>query len=152
MTYILSTTKNEIYPDELKREKENEDPSKVLFLELSIEVQFDKRDPFPFYINRMPHLDTNILFSVIFASIGSETLCIARATTNLSNMSSMLIFCKYELNSKIVNAPFHFIVEKDIWETKYFISLYILLTVIYMLTAMCMYYSCVFDCIYVYFM
>ena len=47
-----------IYPDELELKKENEDPCKALFLDLTMEVQdkksttvlFDKRDTFPLYM------------------------------------------------------------------------------------------------------
>ena len=73
---------NDIYSDELKLKKKNEDPCKVSFVELSTEVcdkqytteLFDKRDLFPFYINRMPYLDKNIPAKIFYASVGPKFL------------------------------------------------------------------------------
>ena len=73
---------NDIYSDELKLKKKNEDPCKVSFVDLSTEVcdkqytteLFDKRDLFPFYINRMPYLDENIPAKIFYASVGPKFL------------------------------------------------------------------------------
>ena len=45
------------------------------FLDLSVkaydrkEMQFDKRDAFSFYINRVPYLDRNIPSKIFYASV-----------------------------------------------------------------------------------
>ena len=41
---------------------------------------------FPFYINYMSYLDSNIPSKIFCASISSEVLRIARTTTDLNNM------------------------------------------------------------------
>ena len=64
---------NNVYSNELKLKKD-EDLCKALFLDLSIEVQdrvlntelFDKRDAFPFYINCMPNLDSNMPSKIFY--------------------------------------------------------------------------------------
>ena len=69
--------------------KEIEDPCKALFLNLSIEVHdrkffgklFNKRDAFPYFINRMPYLDSDIPSEIFYALIGSHILCIAKTAT-----------------------------------------------------------------------
>ena len=74
--------------------KEVENPCKASSLDHTIEVQdknfttelFDKRDALPFYINRMPYLDSNIPSKIFYASIGSEVLRITRTTMGLINM------------------------------------------------------------------
>ena len=63
------------------------------FLDLDITVKdgifiyklFDKRDAFPFYIVRMPHLSSNILKNIFYGSIFSEILRIARCTLLFSD-------------------------------------------------------------------
>ena len=60
--------------------KENEDPCKVSFLNISIEVLyrkfttelFDKRDAFHFNINCIPYLNSNIPSEIFYASIFSD--------------------------------------------------------------------------------
>ena len=59
---------NDIYPDEMKLKKENEDPCKVSFLDLPVEVHYrkfttdllDEKDAFFFYIICMLYLGSNI--------------------------------------------------------------------------------------------
>ena len=71
---------NEIYPGEMELNKENEDPCKASFLNISIEVLyrkfttelFDKRDAFHFYINCIPYLNSNIPSEIFYASIFSD--------------------------------------------------------------------------------
>ena len=78
----------------MKLKKENEDPCKALFLDLSIEVHdrmlttelTDKRDAFLFYINRTLNLDCNIPSKILYTSIGTEILHIVRITPDLINM------------------------------------------------------------------
>ena len=80
----------EIYPEELELGKENLDESEASFLDLSIKLKnnqfqvglFDKRDKFPFSIVRMPYKSSNIPSNIFYASIGAETLRIARASNN----------------------------------------------------------------------
>ena len=77
------------YPDELELKKKNEETCKISILHLWIEVYdrkctielTDKRDSFPFYISCMSYLDRNMPSKIFHASIGSEILRIARATT-----------------------------------------------------------------------
>ena len=73
-----------------KEVKENEDPCKTSFLDLSIKVRdkkfttklFDERDVFPFHINRMPYLNYNIPYKIFYASVDPEISLIARITTD----------------------------------------------------------------------
>ena len=84
---------NGIYPDE--------NLYKFSFLGLSIEVHnkkfttnfFDKRDAFLFHINRIPYLTSRNNLKILYASIGSEILPIARTTSNLINKLTLVIFC-----------------------------------------------------------
>ena len=50
---------NNIYPDELELKKDNEDPYIISLRKFNTKL-LDKRDAFPFYINRIPHVDSNI--------------------------------------------------------------------------------------------
>ena len=84
-TYVLSAITNlkiinnysDIYPDEIKFKRENEDPCKASFLTISIEAHgrkfptglLDKRDAFPIYINRISYLGSNIPSKLFYASI-----------------------------------------------------------------------------------
>ena len=82
---------NLIYPDELELKNENKDLCKASFLDLTIDVHdrkftsnlFDKRYAFPFYISRMPNLDSNMPSKVFYTLIGSEILRIVRTTIDL---------------------------------------------------------------------
>ena len=64
----LESNYSDIYCGELKLKKENENPCKDLFLDLSLECHgkkiinriFDDRDVFSIYINCTPYLDRNI--------------------------------------------------------------------------------------------
>ena len=53
---------------------------------------FDEKDVFPFYINDMPYLDSNILSKIFNASVSLEILYIA-TDNNRSDYDKMLIFC-----------------------------------------------------------
>ena len=100
MTYILLTIMNLkiivmiITVMRWNSRKKIEYPCRASFLDLSIEVHdtkcttelFGKRDAFPFYINYMPHFDSNIPFRIFYASIGSEILLTPRIKTDLINM------------------------------------------------------------------
>ena len=50
----------------------------------------DKIDPFPFHVNRMPYLDSNIASKIFHVSIGSEILSISRTTTHLTSIKAGL--------------------------------------------------------------
>ena len=86
----------QIYPEELELKKENIGHHEASFLDLSIKIAnkkfttklFDKRDSFPFYINRMPFLDSNMPSKIFYASIGSEILRIVRTTTELNDLKN----------------------------------------------------------------
>ena len=76
-----------IYPPELELKVEHQGMH-ATFLELDINIidnmfvykLFDKRDSFPFFIVRMPYLDSNIPSFVFYGSFKSEILRIAKNT------------------------------------------------------------------------
>ena len=76
-----------IYPKELELKIEHQGEH-ATFLDLDITISegkfvyklFDKRDAFPFFIVRMPHLDSNIPPHIYYGSVLSEFLRIARCT------------------------------------------------------------------------
>ena len=81
-----------IYPKELELKIEHQG-THATFLDLDITIKdnifiyklFDKRDAFPFFIVRMPHLSSNIPSSIFYGSFFSELLRIARCTLMLSD-------------------------------------------------------------------
>ena len=82
-----------IYSKELQLKVEHHG-THATFLDLDITVEnnifryklFDKRDAFPFFIVRMPHLDSNIPSKIFYSSIYSEILRISRCTLFLEDM------------------------------------------------------------------
>ena len=78
----------EIYPPELELKKENLTDDSATFLCLSIKIEdrrfiyklFDKRDDFPFFIVRMPHMSSNIPQSIFYSALVGEFLRIGRST------------------------------------------------------------------------
>ena len=83
---------NDVHPNQLVIKKEDEDPCETSFLYLAIEV-YDRKlttkillDTFPFYINCIPYLHSKISYKMFRASVGSEIVRIARATTYLINI------------------------------------------------------------------
>jgi len=84
----------DIYPEELDLKKENANNTEASFLDISITIDnkrfstklYDKRDSFPFYINRVPFLESNIPSKIFYASVSSEILRIARTTSDLHNL------------------------------------------------------------------
>ena len=76
-----------IYPKELELKIEHQG-THATFLDLDITIinktfvykLFDKRDAFPFFIVRMPHLCSNIPSSIFYGSVFSEFLRIARCS------------------------------------------------------------------------
>ena len=82
----------EIYPPELELKLEHHGTS-ATFLDLHIEIKdnkfiyklFDKRDKFPFFIVRLPQLNSNIPSTIFYGSIMSEFLRIARCTLNIED-------------------------------------------------------------------
>ena len=71
------------------------------FLELDITIVdnmfiyklFDKRDDFPFFVVRMPYLDSNIPSFVFYGSFKSEVLRIAKNTLRYEDfLNSMISF------------------------------------------------------------
>ena len=87
-----------IYPEELQLGKENTDKHKASFLDLNIKIKdgkfqfglFDKRDSFPFSIVRMPDKSSNVPSSIVYSSIGAESLRIARASNNPESFSTAI--------------------------------------------------------------
>ena len=83
----FSSSFNKIYPQDLSLKVEHEG-THATFLDLDITIKdgifvyklFDKRDKFPFFIIRMPHLSSNIPSSIFYGSVFSEFLRIARCT------------------------------------------------------------------------
>ena len=83
----FSKSYKNIYPKELELKLEHHGKH-ATFLDLDIKIEhgifiyklFDKRDKFPFFIVRMPHLQSNIPSSIFYGSIFSEFLRIARCT------------------------------------------------------------------------
>ena len=79
-------TYKEIYPEVLELKCENEG-NQATFLDLEVNVYngqytyslFDKREKFPFYIIRMPHLHSNIPKYVFYGTIYAEILRLAKA-------------------------------------------------------------------------
>ena len=77
----------DIYPPELELKVEHHG-NHATFLDLDITLidgkcvykLFDKRDAFPFFIVRMPHLSSNIPSFIFYGSFMSEILRIARST------------------------------------------------------------------------
>ena len=98
----------ETYPDAPELLKENEDPRKSSILDLLIKFHdrkftsdlIDERYFFPFYINRLPYMDSNITSKTFCASISSEILHISGTTTDLIIMVAranlLLIWMKKE--------------------------------------------------------
>ena len=83
---------NEIYPEELDLKVESMG-THASFLNLDIEILdgkfiyklFDKRDSFPFFIVRMPHMDSNIPKNIFYSALVGEILRIARSTLLLKD-------------------------------------------------------------------
>ena len=103
---------------------ENEGPCKASFLDLSVEVHdrkfttnlFDK-DAFPFYINCMHCLGSNIPSKIFYAAVDSQIFSIARTTTDLINMVmhvNLLLILMKKQDSKGVSviSLLHVILEK----------------------------------------
>ena len=82
----------DIYPPELQLNLEHSG-NQVSFLDLQITNEnghlntklFDKRDEFPFSINRLPFLSSNIPTNMFYASISAEILRIARVSSSIDN-------------------------------------------------------------------
>jgi len=83
----FSNSYKEIYPPELQLKIEHHG-NHATFLDLDITIKdgcfiyklFDKRDTFPFFIVRMPHIDSNIPSTIFYGAIFSEILRITRCT------------------------------------------------------------------------
>ena len=77
----------EIYPEELELKIEHHGQH-ASFLSLDINIVdgrfvyklFDKRDAFPFFIVRMPHLQSNIPRNIFYSALVGEFLRVARST------------------------------------------------------------------------
>ena len=83
----FARSSGQIYPSELEL-KEEHSGIHATFLNLDISISnrrfvyklFDKRDSFPFFIVRMPHMDSNIPKSIFYSSLVGEFLRIGRST------------------------------------------------------------------------
>ena len=98
--YFLDLSKKvSIYADELELKKENKDSGKAFFFgpfkkvhdRKFVTVLFDKRDGFPFYINRTTSFDSNEPSKIYYAYVDFEILCIARTTKDLIDMATRVI-------------------------------------------------------------
>lgn len=93
---IFAKVWNEIYPPELELKHENKISTEASFLDLELLVKekklktklYDKRDGFNFQIVRMPFLESCIPDRIFYATIMSEVLRIARATTHREDLKS----------------------------------------------------------------
>ena len=87
-----------IYPEEFQLGKENIDKLEASFLDLNIKIKdgkfhfglFDKRDPFPFSIIRMPDKASNVPSSIVYSAMGVESLRTARASNNPESFSTAI--------------------------------------------------------------
>ena len=87
-----------IYPGKLQLGKENTDKHVTSFLDLNIKIKdgkfhfdlFNKRDSFPFSIVRMPDKSSNVPSSIVYSTIGAESLRIARASNNPESFSTAI--------------------------------------------------------------
>ena len=82
----------EIYPEELElKEEHTGDHATFLSLEITIENRkfiyklYDKRDYFPFFIVRMPHMSSNIPRSIFYSALVGEFLRIGRCTLKIEH-------------------------------------------------------------------
>ena len=82
----------DIYPEELELKVEHSG-THATFLNLDISIEegvfvyklFDKRDAFPFYIVRMPHMCSNIPQQIFYSSLVGEFLRIAMSTLRIED-------------------------------------------------------------------
>ena len=103
--------------------------SKVSFLHISIEGYemkftselFDKRD---FLFFPMLYFDSKKPCKIFYASIASEILLFARATTDLINMLKCVNLFWYRRKSKAVNVPVSFLFKKMCIPCSVFVLLY----------------------------
>jgi len=83
----------QIYPPELKLNKENISDDSATFLDMDIKIidnkfvtkLYDKRDSYEFDIVRLPHKCSNLPSKMFYNTIGAETLRICRATTDYAS-------------------------------------------------------------------
>ena len=88
----------DIYPEELQLNKENDDSNSTNFLDLHINIEngifttrlFDKRDHFGFNIARLPYRDSNIPNKMFYSSIAAESLRIFRASSTSNHAISSI--------------------------------------------------------------
>ena len=89
---------SKIYPEELQLCKENTDKHEASFMELDIKIRdgkfhfglFDKRCWLPFPIVGMPDKSSNIPSSIVYSTIGAESLRIARASNSPESFSTAI--------------------------------------------------------------
>ena len=97
MSFLLHTNIS-IYPKqlELKHQYQGEHAT---FLDMNITIKdnifvyklFDKRVKFPFFILRMPYLSSNIPSLILYGSIFSEFLRIARCTLRCAQLCTRMV-------------------------------------------------------------
>ena len=83
---------DQIYPEQLELKVENHG-SYASFLNLDIRLVnnqfvyklYDKRDAFPFFIVRMPHMCSNIPSKIFYSALMGEFLRIARSTLKIED-------------------------------------------------------------------
>ena len=96
--HSFETFHEDIYPEELQLNKENDNPYSTNFLDLHINIEngifttrlFDKRDHFGFNITRLPYKDSNIPNRMFYSSIAAESLRIFRATSTSNHAISSI--------------------------------------------------------------
>ena len=89
---------SDFYPTKLQLGKGNIDKHEASFLDLNIKIKdgkfhfgiFDKRDPFPVSIVRMPDKSSNVTSSIVYSAISAESLRIVRASNNTESFSTAI--------------------------------------------------------------
>ena len=84
-----------IYPEELKLNKEYSDNLEASFLDLQIKIEngkfnfgiFGKRDNFLFTITRMPYKYSNLPSNMFYSAIGAETLHCKKLQKQLTRLT-----------------------------------------------------------------
>ena len=86
----------QIYPQELKLNKENDSDQHATFLDMDITIEgrklktklYDKRNSYNFDIVRFPYKNSNLPSKMFYATIGAEVLRICRATSEYTDFIS----------------------------------------------------------------
>ena len=100
----------DIYPDELELKVEHQGQH-ASFLSLDINIVdarfvyklYHKREAFPFFIVRMPHIQSNIPLNIFYSALVGEFLRIARSTLMLEDFTPKAKDLLTRMNSQEAN-------------------------------------------------